>query len=98
MNITHNFPAVAYYTEDSNKVHNDMEIAIYDSKRDLHEEFTLASIDGDHFAMNLGCALTAHKQDKKYIREFAFGDVVEFEGTQYRLDPAPNHNLKLTAI
>lgn len=50
------------------------------------------------FAYNCGTSITAHKREKKYVRQFEFGDVVYFHGRKFRLDPARNSNVKLVQV
>jgi len=50
------------------------------------------------FAYGGGSMITAHKREKKYVRQFNFGDIVHFHGRSFELEPARNGNVKLVEI
>ena len=63
--------------------------AIYQEQRRGHEPF---------YAYGVGSMITAHKREKKYVRQFEFGDIVYFHGRSFELQPAANKNVKLVEI
>jgi len=51
-----------------------------------------------HFIFGLGSVLTSHKVEKKRFIEVKHGDVVEFEGLIFTIEPANNDNLSLVEV
>ena len=51
-----------------------------------------------YWANGCGAVLTSHKKEKEYIRQFNFGDVVEFDGHKFELAPDHNDNVKLIKV
>ena len=59
---------------------------------------TLGNGHEPFFAYGAGSMITAHKREKKYVRQFEFGDIVYFHGRSFELQPAANKNVKLVEI
>ena len=51
-----------------------------------------------YWAIGLGACITAHEREKEYVRQFSFGDVVEFDGHKFELAPDHNDNIKLVEV
>jgi len=51
-----------------------------------------------YYAFGLGVVLHNGPKVKTTKLGLAFGDVISFEGKKFRLDPAPNQNVKLTEV
>lgn len=43
-------------------------------------------------------SITAHKRDQEVRPMHQWGDIIQFHGRLFRLDPSPNHNCKLTLM
>lgn len=50
------------------------------------------------WAFGNGAMLTAEPRDKEIAVGCDLGDTIRIEGREYRVDPAPNNNIALTAI
>lgn len=48
-----------------------------------------------HFVYGLSVSITAHKRDKEEKFALAWGDVIGFHGKRFRLEKAPNQNVRL---
>lgn len=48
-----------------------------------------------YYAFGLGVTLTAEPQAKKTVTGFNYGDTIRFAGKTFRIDRAPNQNVKL---
>lgn len=77
------------------------------SHGDMHKHFGLGVYDkddswgnkaGDVFAFGKGVSLTAEKRAKEMLAAANLGDTILFNGNKYRIERAPNDNIKLVAI
>ena len=70
-------------------------------KYEYLRSFTIGC-DGDNadnvWAFGNGSTLTAEARSKEYCAGIELGQVLTIEYKQYRVDPAPNKNIKLVAL
>lgn len=64
------------------------------------KSFENAKVNGHetHWANQNATALTAHKQAHRTHVALKVGDVVKFEGREFSIENAPNHNIKLREV
>jgi hypothetical protein len=53
--------------------------------------------DQMYWANPQGAMITSHKQDHRIERGVSIGEEITFRGMRFRIDPAPNNNVKLVA-
>lgn len=77
----------------------------YRSSRDATEESVQAGIQRSislghelYYAFGTGAMITSHKRAKETKILLRFGDEIKFAGKTFRIEKAPNNNVKLVEV